>query len=290
MRWRQFQVCVVVLLLDLSSTGEARAGDVAWRKVFGLSGSQASFRTVWADAVGWIAGGDQIIVMNRNGRVASTPEPGRTIVGLASTRDGLFAMGFDQAILRFDGTRWVEEHFTILAPTATRRQRVAAILRGARVFGTGKDAATAAFGPWRVLVRRGDHTWLDPSETDRYRMNMLAQFGPDFSRPASCALAAWFWLDDHEGWFTCHGGRSFRYAAGATAETGKVPGACHQGGDDLAAVGTDLYLLCDGKLWKSSGEHWDRVSGPKDMIAVAGNTHCLFAVTLGSVWESCSGQ
>jgi hypothetical protein len=253
-----------------------------------VSDSQASLRTVWADADGWIAAGAQIIVMSRNGHVASTPEPGRTILGISSTKDGLFALGFDQAILRFDGNRWMEEHFSALPPTATHRQRVAAILQGAQVFGTGKDAATGAYGPWRVLLRRGDHSWVEPPEADRYRMNMLAEVGPEFSRPTACALAAWFWLDDREGWFTCHGGRSFRYESGVTTDTGKVPGACHDGGDGVAAAGKDLYLLCDGKLWKSSGERWALVSGLKDILAIAGNTRCLFAVTLGSVWQSCA--
>lgn len=283
-----YQICVAVLLLGHSPENGVLAGETGWKKVFELPDSQGSLRTVWADADGWITAGAQIIVMNRNGRVVSTPEPGRTILGLASTRDGLFALGFDQVILRFDGNRWVEEHYSALPPTATRRQRVAAILQGAHVFGAGKEAATGAYGPWRVLLRRSDHSWVDPTEADRYRMNVLAEFGPEFPLPAACALAAWFWLDDREGWFTCHGGRSFRYNAGATTDTGKVPRTCHDGADGLAAIRKDLYLLCDGKIWKSSGERWDLVSGIKKVLAIAGNTHCLFAVTLGSVWQSCA--
>lgn len=281
-------LCVVALMLGLLPTDGARGGEVEWRKTFDLPDSRTSFRTIWADAEGWIAAGAQIIVVRRNGQVKSSPQPGRTILSISSTSDGLFALGFDQAILRFDKGLWIEEHFSGSPPATTRRQRVAALLYGARVFDTGKGAATGAYGPWRVLLRQGDHTWVDPPETERYRLDTFALLGPDSPRPARCIRSEWLWLDDREAWFTCQDGRSFRTNGTTTGSTGKIPGACQGVGDGLATVGAKAYLLCDGKLWKSSRERWDRVSGLKDILAIAGNTHCLFAVTLGSVWESCA--
>jgi hypothetical protein len=147
---------------------------------------------------------------------------------------------------------------------------------------------TAAFGPWSVLLRGRDHTWTNPPESERYRLVMLAQTGPDIPRPAGCAPAAWLWLSDDEGWFTCHGGRSFRYGAGGTTPTGTVPGACQDAGDGITMVGPDVYLLCAGKVWRSLHERWQPVPAPKDIKAIAGGPTCLYAVTKRSVWASCA--
>ena len=286
-QWKR-QVCVIALLLGLRPHDWAHAAEVEWRKVFELPTAGAAFRTVWADAGGWVAAGAQIIAMNRNGRVESTPEPERTILSIASTNDGLFALGFEQLILRLDKNRWVEEHYSALPPTAGRRQRVAGLLYGARVFETGKGTMTGAYGPWRVLLRWADHTWADPSESERSRLDSFALLGPESPRPARCARSEWLWLDDHEGWFACQDGRSFRTGSTTTIPTGDIPGVCQGVADDVASVGTKVYLLCQRKLWESSSERWDRVSGLKDILAIAGNTRCLFAVTLRSVWERCT--
>jgi hypothetical protein len=261
---------------------------MGWSKVFELAGPPASFETVGASAEGWMAAGPEVIVVSRRGRIESTREPGRTILSLASTGDGIFALGLDQLVLHFDGGRWIDEHFTPSPSASTRRQRIAAILYGAHTFGSGISAVTAAFGPRSVLLRGRDHTWTSPPEGERYRLIMLAQTGPDIPRPAGCALAAWLWVSDDEGWFTCHGGRSFRHGPGGTTPTGKVPAACQDAGDGIAVVGRNVYLLCAGNLWKSLRERWTRVPGPKDLQAVAGGPTCLYAVTKSAVWESCA--
>lgn len=276
------------LVMAIGRVQPVCAEEIRWTKAFELTGPPASFATVGAGAEGWMAAGVEIIVVSRNGRIESTREPGRTILRLASTRDGVFGLGLDQLILHFEGGRWVDEHFVPPPSASTRRQRIAAILYGARVFGSGNNAVTAAFGPWSVLLRGRDHTWANPPEEERYRLNVLAQTGPDIPRPAGCALAAWLWLSDDEGWFTCHGGRSFRHEAGATMSTGTVPGACHDAGEGIAVVGKDVYLLCEGNVWRSSQERWDRVSAPKDIQAIAGGPACLYAVTKRSVWASCA--
>jgi hypothetical protein len=281
-------LCLAIVLFSVSPEKDAHAGETGWRKIFELPDPQGLFLTIWADADDWVAAGRNIVVRSHGGRVESTAEPGRAIVGLASTRDGLFAVGAEEAILRLNDSRWVEEHFSPLPPTATRRQRYGSTLQGARVFGAGKDAVIGAYGPVRVLLRRGDHTWYEPPENDRYRLWTLALLGPDIRRPAGCARAEWIWLGVREGWFTCHGGRSFRYDEEVTTATGKVPAACHEAADDVATVGRVVYLLCDNRLWRSSDERWTRVSGLKDIVAIAGGTDCLLAVTTSSVWESCA--
>jgi hypothetical protein len=276
------------LAMAIGQIQPVRAEEIGWTKAFELTGPPASFVTVGASAEGWMAAGAEIIVVSRNGRIESTREPGRTILRLASTGDGLFGLGLDQLILHFDGGRWVDEHLVPPSSASTRRQRIAAILYGARVFGSGNNAVTAAFGPWSVLIRGRDHTWTNAPKNERYRLNMLAQTGPDIPRPAGCALAAWLWLSDDEGWFTCHDGRSFRHGAGGNTPTGRVPGTCDDAGEGIAVVGKDLYLLCGGNVWRSSHERWDRVPAPKDIQAIAGGPTCLYAVTNRSVWASCA--
>jgi hypothetical protein len=281
-------VVLGALVSAVALSQSVRAKEIGWTKVFELSGRPASFATVTASTEGWMAAGAEVVVVSRHGRIESTREPGRTILRLASTRDGIFGLGLDQVILHFDDGRWIDEHFSPPPSPSTRSQRIAAILYGARVVGSGNNAVTAAFGPWSVLLRGRDHTWTSPPEGERDRLVTLAQTGPDIPRPAGCALAAWLWLGDDEGWFTCHGGRSFRHGAGGITPTGTVPGACDDAGDGIAVVGKDVYLLCAGGVWRSLHERWTRVPAPKGIKAIAGSPTCLYAVTTSSVLENCA--
>ena len=263
------------------------AASPTWERAYELTRSGSWLSSLAVDGDAWIAAGKEILV--RGGAKISTElVPGKTILGLSKTSQGVIALGADQLIMRFDGKVWVEEHFAPAPAKTSSRLKYALVLHSARDLANSPTPALVGYGPRGVLVRHADGAWVSPPENERDRLSRLAQLGPEGAAPLHCAPDAWRWLSGDRGWLTCHDGRSFLREGSAARATGSLPKPCRTSVDALDERGRDIYLLCDGELWRSSNERWARVPAPKGLRALAASDQCLFTADEKSVWKSCS--
>jgi hypothetical protein len=278
---------LVALLAGGGKNGDA---EPSWEKLYDLGAAENWLSSLHAEGDQWFAGGKEILI--KGGPAGASPEahPGKTILGLSSTPNGLFALGADQLILRLDGKAWNEEHFTAPPARPTARTKYAAILHSADALGTEEAAPLVAYGPRGVLIREPDGSWVAPAEPERARLSRLAQQGPRKLVPPKCAPYGWHWLPADRGWLTCHGGRTFVIENSGARATGSLPKVCADGGEGLAERGSELYTLCAGRLWKSGAGRWTAVPAPADLRALAATPRCLFVASERAVWRSCSSR
>jgi hypothetical protein len=263
----------------------ASPNDSGWEKLFEVPPGPAWLSSVWADDRGWFAAGKALLVRSSAAGVVSESRPGRTVLGLSASRRGLLALGSPRLVLRFDGQRWVEEHFATLPAKAGRRIRYDAVLHTARAM--GGDGPLIAYGPHAVLVAQPDGTWVAPPEPERARLSLHAQLFRAHEPPAGCAPALWLWWAGARGWLSCHGGQSFVIDGDQARATGVLPRTCNDGGDAAAERGSEVYLLCRGQLWRSVQGRWTPVAAPRDLLSVAATGRCVYVAGNRAVWRRC---
>jgi hypothetical protein len=283
------RAAVTMAWLAVGLGAPARAAP-AWEKLYEPIVEGATLGAVWADESGWFAGGDGVLVGGRDATARAQLSTKRNVTGFAGTdRVRLFALGFNELVLRFDGDRWIEEHFVADPPRGRRGRDLPELLQFATVLTVGVTPSTVAFGPWLVLLRHDDDgTWHHLPEVEREQALRLADDGPAFRRPAGCALASWSWVTPAQGMFSCHDGRAFAYRAGQLTPLGRLPGRRCRGVLDHPRLhrGT-AYTICDGRLWRSTEGRWARLPGPERTRDFAVTDRCLYAVTPAAVWRRC---
>jgi hypothetical protein len=210
----------------------AASAPPTWERAYELTRSGSWFSSLAVDGDVWIAAGKEILVRG-GAKISTDPMPGKTILGLSRTSQGVIALGADQLIMRFDGNTWVEEHFAPAPAKTPSRLKYALVLHSARDLANSPTPELVAYGPRGVLVRHADGTWVSPPESERDRLSRLAQLGPDDESPLHCAPDAWRWLSGARGWLTCHDGRSFLRDGSAATATGPLPKPCRSGVDAL---------------------------------------------------------
>jgi hypothetical protein len=277
-------VLAAVVFLALAMAGGS-ASD--WERVYSAGAGAGLGAIVVIDDGSWVAAGGDLIVRGTGGAVQATPQPGRSIVGLAGGRKApLLAVGSDDLILRWSGVTWVQESLRVDAEKLSRSRRRALMLQGAVQL---ERDGIIAYGPWRVLARQTDGTWVAPEEAERYRLMTLAQFGPHAPRPKGCDRLQWRWLSDGAGWLSCRDRRSYLVDAGGTAiDRGRLPRSCADSVGSVSRRGEALFATCgEGEVWRSQGTRWERLPAPK-VVAVAVDDRCLYGVADRAVWRNCA--
>jgi hypothetical protein len=239
----------------------------------------------------WFTGGRWGVAWNTASGVQRHETPGRAILGLfadAKTGD-LFALGNDELVLRFDSKDWVQEH---VGPKPKRKGRGADIVYSGLRADVAGASRVLAWGPWLVLVRQPDGTWVLPPEPDRQNLSDLGQGGPSFDLPPGCAKAGWFSVGGGRGLFDCHDGRSFLYDNGKVFPKGKLPRDCTKAFDGVAYGQGEVFAACGaGKLWKTTGDVWRLFAtfkGEKEIAALAVTDECVFVGGRQTVWRTCT--
>jgi hypothetical protein len=266
-------------------------GAPAWEKVYERPEKDGSLEALWADEAGWFAAGPGLLVAGGAGGVQPLPQGERTIVGFSgASRAELFAVGWNELVLKLDGSKWIEEHFVAGPPPRKRGRKVDDLLLRVDTLPVDGKPMPAAVGVWQVLVRHPDGTWQALPEAARREVLMLAHQGPKSVRPERCTLAAWQWVGKDRALFSCHDDRTFLFEAGKATPAGRLPRACKQGLDRPRVRGADRYTLCHGDLWRSDGTAWKRIPTPAKLRDIALTDRCLYAATQREVWRRCQGS
>jgi hypothetical protein len=277
-------------ILTLFLTGPAAAAP-PWQKLYRRPEKDRGMLAVWADDAGWFAAGPGLLVTGAPDGVKTQSLGERSIVAFSgASRAELFAVGWDELILRLDGANWVSEHIALGLPKGGKGhgRNAGDLLQGVVTLPRKPQPVVAAVGPALLLTRHPDGFWQLPTEPDRQAASLLAQKGPPEAPPQGCALASWSWVARDRGVFTCHDGRSFVFDAGKATPAGKLPRACQQAVDRARVHGSTAYTLCADQLWRSDGARWQQVPGPGKMRDFAITDRCLYAVTDRDVWRRCS--
>jgi hypothetical protein len=279
---------LAILALFLAAPSAAAPG---WEKLYERPEKAPPMLAVWADESGWFASGPGLMVTGTAGGVKTQPMGELSVVGFTGeSRKELFALGWDELILRLQGDQWVEEHRAIGLPRGGKGHgRNADDLLQVVVTLPGKpQPRVVAVGPWLVLVRHPDGIWQRLSEPERHATLMLAHLGLAEAAPKGCALAAWTWVGKDRAIFTCHDDRSFVLDAGKSTPMGKLPRACKQGLDRARRRNAEVSTLCYGQLWQSEGTRWRQIPGPAKMRDYAITDRCVYAVSDRAVFRRCS--
>jgi hypothetical protein len=281
-------IVAVALALGASRTGGS-SEPPGWERLYEVAEKDARLSAVWADDAGtWVAGGKGVLVRGGPAGLEREPVGERTIVGLSSDgRGGVFAVGWDELVLHFDGKKWVEEHFKAGPPKGKRGRHNEDLLQHVADLPARARPALVAYGPWLVLIRQPDGSWRQPPENERYDLVMLAQTGPRTGRPAGCAGADWDWLANDRSLFSCHDNRAFLNSGGQAKELGVLPRECQAGIRPSAIRGSEVFTLCDGHIWRSAVNQWKRVTAPERIQAFTVAGRCIYVATNGAVSQHC---
>jgi hypothetical protein len=280
---------VVVLSLVVRSRTSVALAKSTWEKMFQDEDHDSWVSSVWAVTDNeWFVGGKGFVAMTRNGHTTKEQDPKKAILGLGGDRiDALFALGSDQSILRFDGSRWIQEHEGHLSAKAKKADKFTDDLHSVKYFDGAPDAQLVAFGPVSILVRQADGNWIAPPEPQRGQLLSLASSGRRSALPAGCELEGW--LGKGQGWFACHDRRSFLATGDKVTTLGRMPSGCYFNVSATAFGNGEVYASCAHKgLWKSGGQGWRSISAPADIRSIAITPHCSFVATMHTVWRSCS--
>jgi hypothetical protein len=265
----------------------ATAPAPTWEKVYERPGKENFPAAVWADGDGWFAAWPGLLVTGGPGEPRTQPMGARWIVAFSgASRSELYAVGWDELVLKLDGTRWIEEHL-VTGPVREDRNREAALLEQVTPLLIDVQTMPAAVGPWQVLVRHPDGTWQALPEVPRQRVLALAHQGPKEARPAGCAPGWWSWVGKDRAVFSCHDRRAYLFESGKVTPVGRSPKTCKRL-DRPRTHGSAVFGLCGGRLWRRQGDRWQSISGPGDLRDYAITDHCLYAVTAQSVWRRCT--
>jgi hypothetical protein len=277
------RVSLAWMLWLVAATAPAPAP--GWEKVYERPGKEDLPAAVWADADGWFAAWPGLLVAGGSGEPRSQPLGARWIVTFSGpSRSELYAVGWDELVLKLDGTRWIEEHL-VTGPVRDDRNRDAALLDQVTPLLIDVQTMPAAVGPWQVLVRHADGTWQALPEVPRQRVLALAHRGPKEARPAGCGPGWWSWLGKDRGIFSCRDRRAFLFEAGKSAPLGRLPKVCKQPRARMQGAG--IYALCGGELWRSAGTRWIGLEVPPRTRDLAVTDRCLFLATDRAVWRRC---
>src|SRR3954468_8794557 len=142
---------LVALATSLLAVASPAPGEPAWEEIFNGGGSDGTVTSVWAASPqDWFVGGKWGVARSTKTGIERTPIKGRGILGLfGQTPSSVFAFGYDELVLHFDGKRWLEEHITPQPPTGTR---AADLLYSAFYLTRAATAPIVAFGTSLVLV------------------------------------------------------------------------------------------------------------------------------------------
>ncbi len=158
---------LVALLAGPVPTTVAGSG---WEKVYEGAATDGFVTAVWAvNRDEWFVGGKWGVtrVTKAGQETRSTRSAVAGLFGESSA--SVFALGYDQLVLHFDGKGWAEEHYV---PTPKRGPRDYDDLVQLAFYVPGDPRGTlTAFGPHAVLQRQVDGTWRAPSEPERERLS-----------------------------------------------------------------------------------------------------------------------
>ncbi|HVY39674.1 MAG TPA: hypothetical protein VHM31_17165 [Polyangia bacterium] len=272
----------------LAGPGLASGGQVRWEKVYEAAGPDEFVAAVWAvDRDEWFAAGKWGVThVTKAGQQSRGTRS--TVAGLfGESAKSVFALGYDQLVLHFDGRAWAEEHDV---PTPKRRPRDYDNLVHSAFYAPGDPHGTLmAFGPHAVLQRRPDGTWRAPAEPERERLSALAEHGPA-DNPAGCRRERWFWLGKDLAWFVCQDGRTFIFDRGQATPKGRMPRSCSTPTRAAYATG-EIYVACSERgVWRTNDQTWRRLprfegDARAFDISVAGG--CVFVTARRAVWRRC---
>jgi len=265
------------------------AAPSGWEKLHEQPANQRVLGAVWADEAGWFAAGAGVLITGGAGPPQIKALAPRWIVSFSgASRSELFAVGWEELILRLEGTKWIEEHL-VTGPVQDDRRRDHHLLEQVTPLMIDVNLMPAAVGPWQALVRHPDGTWQMLPEVPRQRVLLLAHEGPKGVRPAGCALASWRWVSKDRGVLACRDRRSFLFEGGQLAPLGRLPGVCKRL-DRPHQHGSDVYTRCGGGLWHWDGQRWQRIAIPSDLRDYAVTERCLYVVTERAVWRRCQPE
>ena len=257
-----------------------------WERVYDATGPKDWVTSVLAfRADSWFAGGVGWVARATSGSVERTSTGSRAVLGLAGQKpDDVFALGDDELVMHFDGTRWSEEH---VGPKPRRTGRGADILHSVLLEGP----RTIAFGPTLALVRADDHTWQTPPAAESKRLLDLTDSGPSHKPLAKCDEAGWFWVARDKALLACQDGRSFMFDSGTFSAKGALPSECRRAFQRVAVGRGELFASCGpGKLWKTEGSRWASFAtfpAAKELVSISVTDSCVFVASKRTVWRSC---
>ena len=285
---------IIALALSVIAAASPERGYGPWEVVFDGGTTDGTVTSVWAvGARDWFAAGRWGVARSTPTGVERTANKGRGVLGLwGQTPSSVYAFGYDETVLHFDGHEWAKEH---MGATQSRRPKKGAdLLYSAFTSETVPGAPIVAFGMSLVLVKDGASSWKVPTEPERAKLLDLGQGGRrDFALPPGCDRAGWFWLGKDRGSFYCHDGRAFMFDAGRVSPKGRLPAACRTAFDALTSGRGELCASCSGgTMWRTEGEAWRSVSPPKrlkDIPALSVTDDCMFVGAERFVWRSCRG-
>jgi hypothetical protein len=282
---------VLILALSLLAAGSPSQGESEWEEIFHEAGPDGTVTSVWATGrQDWFVGGKWGVARSSGAGIERTAIRGRGILGLfGEAPSSVFALGYDELVLHFDGRTWNQEH---IRQQPRRPGRGADLLYSAFYEGATTTPTIVAFGTSMVLVRRAPSTWTLPPDSEKETLLDLAQGGRrDIERPTNCDRAGWFWLGKDRGFFDCHDGRAFLVDAGKVTPKGKLPRACMRSFDALTSGRGEIYASCSGgTIWRTDGQFWRSVRPPKrlrDIPSIAIADGCIFIAGEQSMWRSC---
>jgi len=271
----------------LLAAAQAPHDPPGWERIYESTGVKDWVTAVLAfRADTWFAGGVGWLVHSADGSLDRTSTGSRAVLGLAGqTASDVLALGDDELIMHFGGTRWSEEH---VGPTARRPGRGTDILHSVLIDG----ARTIAFGPTLVLTRTGDHAWQEPPPAERKRLMDLADSGPSHRAPPKCNEVGWFWVGERKALIACQDGRSFMFESGTLTPKGALPSDCRRSFQRVAAGQGQLFASCGpGTLWKTEQDRWTALAtfpATKELVSISITDSCIFVASKRTIWRSCN--
>lgn len=272
----------------LAGSAPGPAGESRWEKIYETAGPQEFVAAVWAvDRDEWfVAGKWGVSHVTKAGRESRATRS--TVAGLfGESAKSVFALGYDQLVLHYDGRAWTEEHDV---PTPNRGPRDYDDLVHSAFYVPGDPRGVLmAFGPHAVLERQVDGTWRAPAEPERERLSSLAEHGPA-ENPAGCQGESWFWLGKDLAWFVCQDRRTFIFDRGQVSPKGRMSRSCPTP-TRAAYAGGEIYAACSERgVWRTEGQTWRRLprfdgDAPAFDISVANK--CVFVTSRRTVWRRC---
>jgi hypothetical protein len=269
----------------VTPAADAGAPAAAWTQIFALPEKDSRFFiSVWAGEDGrLVAVGGQIIVQSKVGGAFETielPEKHALYDVWGRTADDVIAVGWRQLIMRFVDHRWITER-----PPQEGNPRQLLLYSVGPFF----PDTIVAYGPGPEGLKRVSGAWQPFTRQDEQAIRRRIGMDEPWNKPCRAGTGARDAMRDGRAWVVCNDRHVLIQRGDRFESRGRAPGRCLSGRGVNGTVlwKEDLFMLCDGEVWRNHGQKWEREITPAKVDALFATSTCLYAVGKHAIMKRC---
>ena len=257
----------------------------SWNEAFVLpAADKRSLLGIWAAEDGAVcAVGNRVIVQGRvGGRFDTTDlsEDQELYDVWGRDADDLIAVGGRQLIMRFANKKWSTER-----PIQTGNPRQLLLYS----VGPFLPGTIVAYGPGPSGLKRTQDGWQPLTGGDLEALRRRDLVSDPWNKPCRSGARGRGATREGEGWAVCADRSTFLKRNQVFEPRGRAPSRCLSGQPVYGAAvwHNDLFLLCDGEVWRNHDTEWQRERTPEKARALFSRPDCIYAVGKRSIMVRC---